>query len=130
MKNMTHGNDIHVWKRILKKTSRLKTETAVELALLHVFLKDWPHFWKVETEALQVGVRQRYLHCQVALGGSHVGEGTIMPPRPFLRDNLVRTAANAGHCGEKRLQASGAGVERLEIWTSCSTFAFVLLFAG
>src|ERR1700728_4761838 len=115
MKYMTHGNDIHVWKRVLEKTARVKTETAVELALLHVFLKDWPHFWKVEAEALQVGVPQRYLHCQVALRGSHVGEGTVLSPRPFLRDNLVRTAANARHCCEKRLQASGVCVERLEI---------------
>jgi hypothetical protein len=59
-----------------------------------------------------VGMRQRHLHRQAALGRADVNKGLILLPGKFAGNGHAGTPAEAGHSFQELMQASGVPVQR------------------
>ncbi len=111
---MAHDDDVGLGQRVFKKAAGREGETAVEAKLAGVFLEDGADFGQIETDGVEVGVRERDLCCRVALRGADVADGLVILEGKLGGDGQGAAVADAGHGFQEVLEAGGVCVERLE----------------
>ena len=86
VQDVAHDQHVRTRKRIGKEASGIKSQSVRKTMLLDVFLEYRPHGFEIETPALEVRMRERYLNGKPALSDADINECLVFVPWKFFSD--------------------------------------------
>src|SRR5215472_10663394 len=111
VQNVAHHNHIGFRQRLLHEAARHKFDSSRKSVRFHVLFEDRSDLRQVETNSLNMGMSQRHLRNQIALGGSDIQHDAVFAPRKFSGNSEVGRMTPPGHGLQELFQPGWFGVK-------------------